>query len=335
MKIAVLGGGSWGTAISVLLSQKNVPVTLWVKRSERAKELSKKRINAQYLPGIQLPPSITVTADLPLVGDSSVLIGAVPSLGMHDLLDQLSQLNLSRELVEWVNLTKGIEYDAKQKSLKTMSELVRMRLGVEKIYSLSGPSFAQEVASGSPTTVVLAGKHIERTERMQKLFTTDRFRVYTSNDLVGVELGGVFKNIIALAAGISDGLGFGENAKGALISRGLIEMTRLGMTMGAKKETFFGLAGLGDMVISAMSDQSRNHQVGRLIGEGNPLDQILDSMKMIAEGVYTTQAIHQYAVAENLDLPITAGVYDVLYEGADPLDKLSELMSREPKREEI
>jgi glycerol-3-phosphate dehydrogenase (NAD(P)+) len=246
-------------------------------------------------------------------------------------------LGTSAKEALWVSLTKGLEYERADHELVTMTQVLReeLRLLSDRVLALSGPSFADEVAKGQPTAVVLAGRDVSVAGALQRALMTERFRVYITGDVLGVELGGAAKNVIALAAGVSDGLGFGVNAKGALVSRGLVELTRLGAALGARKETFFGLAGLGDLVITCMSAKSRNHQVGERLGRGESLDEILRSMTMVAEGVYAARAIHRFACERGLDLPIMRAVYEVLYEGASPLEKLTELMTREPKREEI
>jgi glycerol-3-phosphate dehydrogenase (NAD(P)+) len=333
LEIAVIGAGSWGTAMAVLLSRKSHRVTLWARDHQLAREIAKNHENPRYLPGIQLP-SIEVTADLDDLIGLGVFFLAVPSFAMRELARSLRvALGAQAEGAVWVSLTKGLEYESA--GLVTMSQVLKEELGSRLVFALSGPSFADEVARGFPTTVVLAGPDEKWASTMQRALMTERFRVYISDDLLGVELGGAIKNVIALAAGASDGLGFGVNAKGALVSRGLVEMTRLGVALGAKKETFFGLAGLGDLVITCMSDKSRNHRVGERIGQGETLEEILASMEMVAEGVYAARAIHRFAAEKGLDLPITKAVYEVLYEGADPNEKLTELMTREPKREEI
>jgi len=334
LDIAVIGAGSWGTAISKLLSQKGHRVTLWARDPRLARRIAQERENTRYLPGILLPPSIEVTTDLEDLRGIGVFFLAVPSFAMRESARSLRDvLGDEAESAVWVSLTKGLEYESA--GLVTMSRVLREELGSDLVFALSGPSFADEVAKGFPTTVVLAGQDQQWAMKLQRALMTERFRVYTSDDLLGVELGGAAKNVIALAAGASDGLGFGVNAKGALVSRGLVEMTRLGVALGARKETFFGLAGLGDLVITCMSGKSRNHLVGERLGRGESLEEILRSMTMVAEGVYAARAIHSFACERGLDLPITRAVYEVLYEGADPNEKLTELMTREPKREEI
>ncbi len=334
--IAVLGAGSWGTAMAALLARKGHRVTLWARDPELAEHIQAHHENPRYLQGIPLPSSLEATADWEQLFDCEAYFFAVPSFAVRETARRLREaLGTKSSQRVYVSLTKGLEYPRLNEGLIAMTQVLREELKSEHVFALSGPSFADEVARGQPTAVVLAGRDMQRAAELQRVLITERFRVYTSDDVVGVELGGAIKNVIALAAGASDGLGFGVNAKGALVARGLVEMTRLGAALGARKETFFGLAGLGDLVITCMSGKSRNHTVGERIGRGEPLEEILRSMTQVAEGVYATEAIHRFAHEKGLDLPITRAVYEVLYEGASPLEKLTELMTRAPKREEI
>lgn len=337
LDVAVMGAGSWGTAMARLLVQRGHRVSLWARNRELAHQIHTQRENQRYLPGVKLPiEHLTICNDLRELAHRDLYLLAVPSFALRDLARRLrADLGGSAEDAAWVSLIKGMEHRHSDGSLLTMSQVLREELGATNLFALSGPSFAAEVARDYPTTVVLAGENMPQAKRLQRALMTERFRVYLSDDVMGVELGGALKNVIALAAGCSDGLGYGDNAKGALISRGLVEMTRVGIALGARKETFFGLAGLGDLVVTCMSKRSRNRGVGERIGRGESLRDILAGMEMVAEGVYATQAIHSFARAREIDLPITRAVYEVLYEGANPLEKLTELMTREPKREEI
>jgi glycerol-3-phosphate dehydrogenase (NAD(P)+) len=334
---AVIGAGSWGTAVARLLARKGHRVLLWARDRELTQLIAATRQNPRYLPGIALPrENLTISSELADIAGCHLCFIAVPSFGLRDLARQLKG-SLGESVVQhvtWVSLTKGIEHQ-RSGSLLTMSQLLCEELHSESIFALSGPSFASEVARDYPTTVVVAGRDLKQARQLQRALMTEHFRVYISDDLLGVELGGAIKNVIALAAGCSDGLGYGDNAKGALIARGLVEMTRLGVALGARKETFFGLAGLGDLVVTCMSKRSRNRAVGERIGRGESLQEILASMAMVAEGVYTVQGIYGFARERGIDLPITRAVYEVLYEGATPIKKLTELMTREPKQEEI
>jgi glycerol-3-phosphate dehydrogenase (NAD(P)+) len=334
----VLGGGGWGTALARLLARKGHRTRLWVRDPELAQEMVRERENKRYLPGVELPESLVIFSDLEGIRDfGEALVLAVPSFAMRELARRLAGLlppagaraeDREREPA-LINLAKGLE----QGSGKRMSEVIREELGPRPIFTLSGPSHAEEVGRDFPTTVVIAGTDLELGRRLQEALMTERFRVYLSDDLVGVEYGGAVKNIIALAAGISDGLGYGDNAKGALIARGLVEMVRLGVRLGARKETLFGLSGLGDLVTTCTSQHSRNRAVGYRIGRGERLDAILAGMEMVAEGVYATRVVRELARHLGVEMPITEAVYAILYEGAHPLEKLNELMTREPKME--
>lgn len=353
LDLAVIGAGSWGTAIARLLAGRGHRVTLWARDPHLAREIDQKGENRRYLPGVSLPRQrLSSTRSLHDLAGKGAYFLAVPSFAMRKVARDL-RAALGDEVrgADWISLTKGLEYapsnrveraaaDEEESSgsgraPRTMSRVLSEELATRRVFALSGPSFAMEVVRGFPTSVVLAGTDVARADRLQRAVMTERFRVYVGEDLLGVELGGATKNVIALAAGISDGLGFGDNAKGALVSRGLVEMTRLGMALGARKETFFGLAGLGDLVITCMSRKSRNHKVGVRIGSGEALDQIVAEMEMVAEGIYTARALHRFAKDAGIDLPITRAVHEVLYQGSDPVAKLTELMTREPKREEI
>lgn len=334
MDFAVLGGGGWGTAIARLLARKGHRTSLWVRDPALARRIATERENKKYLPGVKLPESLTIFDDLqPLLEQGEVFLLAVPSFAMRGLARQLAPA-LTEEgsrALAFINLAKGIE----QGTGKTMSEVLRGELGQRPIFTLSGPCHAEEVGRDFPTTVVIAGEDLDLGRRLQEALMTERFRVYLSDDIKGVEYGGTVKNIIALAAGISDGLGYGDNAKGALISRGLVEMVRLAVRLGARKETLFGLSGLGDLVTTCTSQHSRNRLVGYRLGRGEPLRKILSEMEMVAEGVYATDAVRQLARRLGVEMPITEAVYAILYEDAKPLAKLTELMTREPKIERV
>ena len=335
MDFVVLGGGGWGTAIARLLARKGHHTRLWVRDPLLAKRIAEERENKKYLPGVELPESLEVFSNLKEVeGQGEVFLLAVPSFAMRELAGRLARLLSARDRDRgptFINLAKGLE----QASGKRMSEVLREELGPRPIFTLSGPCHAEEVGRDFPTTVVIAGEDLELGRRLQEALMTEWFRVYLSDDLKGVEYGGVVKNIIALAAGISDGLGYGDNAKGALISRGLVEMVRLAVRLGAKKETLFGLSGLGDLVTTCTSRHSRNRYVGYRLGRGEPLGRILSEMEMVAEGIYATKAVHELAQRLGVEMPITAAIYAILYEGVHPLEKLAELMTREPKMERI
>lgn len=330
MNCAVIGAGGWGTALARLLARKGYAVRLWARRPQFAQELDALRENRQYLPGVTLPKEhLTITSDLShAVANADIVLLAVPSFAMRETARALRESSAAP--TAYINLAKGLE----RESLLTMSAVLKQELKTENIFTLSGPSHAEEVGRDFPTSVVLAGHDLALGERLQRALMTERFRVYLSDDLLGVEYGGTVKNVIALAAGILDGLGYGgDNAKAALIARGLAEMVRLGVCLGARRETFFGLSGVGDLVATCTSEHSRNRRVGYRLGKGESLHQILESMSMVAEGVYATQAVRALAHKHGVEVPITDAVYAVLYEGARSLDQLNALMTREPKRE--
>ena len=328
--VSVFGAGSWGTAIAYLLGGKGVPTRLWGRDAARMAQIERDRGNAAYLPEVRLPAEVRATAELAEAAEhGAVWVLAVPSFAMRALAEALAPHVGPGTLA--VNLAKGLEAG----SLKTMSQLLGEALPGAAAFTLSGPSHAEEVGRDFPTSVVIAGPDLERGKRLQGLFMTERFRPYLSPDVLGVEYGGTVKNVIALAAGALDGLGFGDNAKGALISRGLAEMVRLCVRLGTQRETLFGLSGLGDLVTTCTSKHSRNRFVGEQIGRGKTLDQVRAEMNMVAEGVFATRTVRELARAHGVEMPITEACYDVLYEDAPPLQKLSELMTREPKVETL
>jgi glycerol-3-phosphate dehydrogenase (NAD(P)+) len=333
MDFIVLGGGGWGTAIARLLAIKGHNTKLWVRDPDLASAIAREWENKKYLPGVNLPRELVIFFDLNALTRErpDALFLAMPSFAMRGVARRLAEvLPEERRGLVMINLAKGIE----RESGKTMSAVLGEELD-GKIFTLSGPSHAEEVGRDFPTTVVIAGEDLELGRRVQEALMTERFRVYLSDDLKGVEYGGTIKNIMALAAGISDGLGYGDNAKGALIARGLAELIRLAMHLGARKETLFGLSGLGDLVTTCTSKHSRNRLVGYRLGQGESLQGILASMEKVAEGVYATEAVMRLGRLHEVEMPITAAVYAILYQGAEPLAKLNELMTRQPKMERL
>ncbi len=327
--VAILGAGSWGTALAVLLAEKRP--WLWDHRPERAAALLHSRRNARYLPQTVLPDSIRVTSDLAsVVAASDMLVLAVPSHAMREVARQVQRAQPGRDPIA-INVAKGLELDTGKRMSEVLGE--ELQHSAKQIVSLVGPSHAEEVVRGMPTTVVVAGSDEQVLQRVQELFTTETFRVYTNPDLVGVELGVSLKNVIAIAAGICDGLGFGDNSRGALFTRGLAEMTRLGTALGARAETFAGLAGLGDLVTTATSRHSRNRNLGEAIGRGSSLPEALAAIDQVAEGVRTTRAAMELSRQHNVEMPITAQVFQILFEGKDPRQALRDLMLRAPKPE--
>jgi len=328
MRFSVIGGGSWGTAFARLLAGAGHPTVLWVRNPRRALELDKIRENRSYLPGVHLPKEgLKITASLSETVNSGTIVLAVPSFAIDDILSKLAPLMEEQKV--FINLAKGLDQD----SGETMSRLITRKIDVAAVFTLSGPSHAEEVGRDIPTAVVLAGTNLRLGERLQRAISTPRFRIYLSADIRGVELCSAVKNIIALATGVSDGLGYGDNSRGALITRGLAEMVRFGRVFGAEERTFFGLSGLGDLVATCTSTHSRNRSVGYRLGTGEPLADILAGMDMVAEGVYSTEVVHNIALKKGIEMPITAAVYRLLYQGADPGALVEGIMTRAPKRE--
>ncbi len=328
--IAIIGAGSWGTALALLLAEKGLEVRLWVHGKETYEKIMHYRENVFYLPGVKLPENILPTRSLSaaLKGQKIILM-VVPSHIFREILTQMKPY-LEKDCL-LISATKGIENE----SLLTMSGVTKDVLKeISFQYAvLSGPSFAKEVAAKLPTAVTVASADKDVAALVQRLFSTAYFRVYTHSDVLGVELGGSLKNVMAIAAGICDGLGLGANARAALITRGLVEMSRLGQRLGAHPQTFAGLSGLGDLVLTCTSTLSRNYTVGRRLGKGERITDILNSMRMVAEGVKTSKAAYRLAQREETEMPIVSKVYEILYQEKSPLDGLKELLSRTPKPE--
>jgi glycerol-3-phosphate dehydrogenase (NAD(P)+) len=330
--IAVIGAGSWGTALAKLLGDKGHRVHLWAHRPEHVDAINRERENKKYLPGIILHDRVVASADLrEVISGKNFIIMVVPSHVFRAVFQQLVPFLEEGSIV--VSATKGIEND----SLMTMSQVMDDVLGksgrAAEIGVLTGPSFAKEVAAGIPTAVTVAARKKELAARIQDIFFTERFRVYASTDLIGQELGAALKNIVAIAAGICDGLGYGTNTRAALITRGLAEITRLGVKMGANPLTFSGLGGLGDLVLTCTGDLSRNRTVGLKLGQGKKLQAILAEMAMVAEGVKTTSSAWKLARRERVDMPILEQIYQVLYEDKPCHEAVMSLLTRDQKEE--
>ncbi len=331
VKIGVIGGGSWGTTLANLLAEKGFPVTLWVFEETVVKDIREVRENRTYLPGITLSSNLTPTNDLKeAVQGKTHLLWVTPSHVARRMLS--AALSFIPKTVQLVSATKGIEEETLKTNSQVIDEIIPKAIAERTAY-LSGPSFAREVATGSPTAVTVASKNAAAVSSVQALFSTPVFRVYSSSDIIGVEVGGSIKNVVALGTGLSDGLGFGYNARAALITRGLAEMTRLGVALGAEPLTFSGLSGLGDLVLTCTGDLSRNRTVGVRLGKGESLDAILSDMKMVAEGVKTTKAAYGLSRKLGIDMPITESIHKILFEGMVPRDAVAELMTRELKEE--
>ncbi|HLQ73726.1 MAG TPA: NAD(P)H-dependent glycerol-3-phosphate dehydrogenase [Bacillota bacterium] len=330
-KVAVLGAGSWGTALAIVLADNNHDVRLWTHRKEQADDINQTHKNEHYLE-IMIPEEIVAYNQMSeAVKDVDAVVIVVPTKAIRDVCQQLTSVLPERAMI--IHASKGIEPG----TLKRVSEVISDEMtnySCDDITVLSGPSHAEEVATRQPTTVTVSSQNRENAKFAQDLFINKSFRVYTSTDLIGIELGGALKNIIALGAGISDGLGFGDNAKAALITRGLAEIARLGTSLGANPLTFLGLPGVGDLVVTCTSVHSRNWRAGNLLGQGKSLEDVLDQMGMIVEGVRTTKAAYQFAQKQNVDMPITNGLYEILFENKDPKEVVVNLMSR-TKRDEL
>ncbi|WP_410514793.1 NAD(P)H-dependent glycerol-3-phosphate dehydrogenase [Paenibacillus sp. BR2-3] len=329
-KVTVLVAGSWGTALASVLAANHPEVYLWTRNPEQAAEINGSHTNQQYLPGIDLPVNIVATTNMETaVAGSKAVVIVAPSSGMRQVTQALKPY--WKEDMLCVHATKGFETE----SMKRMSTVISEELGIQegKVVVLSGPSHAEEVVRRCPTTVVVASPDDKAAAAAQELFINNDFRVYTNRDLIGVELAGALKNIIALGAGLSDGLGFGDNAKAALLTRGLAEISRVGVEMGANPLTFAGLAGIGDLVVTATSQHSRNWRAGFMLGQGKPLQEVLDSMGMVVEGIRTTQAAYAISAQLNVQMPITDQIYHVLFQGRSPRSAVEALMGRDRKTE--
>ncbi|KUK10776.1 MAG: Glycerol-3-phosphate dehydrogenase (NAD(P)+) [Clostridia bacterium 41_269] len=330
-KVAVLGAGSWGTALAITLAGKGFKVMLWARKSEDAEMLNQKRENLKYLKGCLIPDNVEATSNLEkaLEGAEAVVL-SVPSHAVREVVRKCRK-KIEREAV-LINTAKGLELETLKRLTEVMKEELPDYLG-ERIAVLSGPSHAEEVGVGMPTTVVASAYNNQVAEYVQDLFITSRFRVYTNPDVIGVELGGALKNVIALATGISDGLGFGDNTRAALMTRGIAEISRLGIRMGASPLTFAGLAGIGDLIVTCTSRHSRNRRAGIQLGQGKKLDEVLEDMGMVVEGVKTTKAAYELSRRYGVEMPITEQVYGVLFEGRDPKKGVNKLMGRVKTKE--
>ena len=326
-KVTILGDGAWATTLGILLNKNGHKVTIWSNFPDYLDELNLKKVNEKYLPGFSIPKEISFEKDInEAVSSSDIVVDAIPSKFYRSVLKKIN-CDVSDKI--FVNVSKGIE----QKSLKRMTEIIKEELGKVKTCILSGPTIAIEVAEEMPAVAISASNNLKIAKTIQELFFNQNFRVYTSEDPLGVELCGALKNVIAIVAGISDGLGFGANAKAAILSRGIVEIARLGQVMGAKKKTFFGIAGLGDLSTTCISPESRNRTLGERIGRGEKLEEIINSTNSVIEGVTTTEAVYNLSKKYNIDMPITNQVYMILYHKKDPKKALVDLMLRSKKGE--
>lgn len=329
--IAILGAGSWGTALAIVLADNEHNVRLWGHNAQHIEEINRTRMNQKYLPNIPLPDRIVGYSDLSkaLEGLDTIIL-AVPTKAIREVLGNVK--GIVKNPITIVHVSKGIEPNTLLRISEIIEEVFPESLRKD-IVVLSGPSHAEEVSLRHPTTVSVSSKNMEAAERIQDLFMNQHFRVYTNDDLIGVEIGGALKNIIALAAGISDGLGYGDNAKAALMTRGLAEIARLGTKMGANPLTFSGLAGIGDLIVTCTSVHSRNWRAGNLLGKGHSLEEVLDNMGMVVEGIRTTKAAYQLSKKYEVKMPITEALHRVLFEGVHPKDAVDSLMNRSKTNE--
>lgn len=331
-RIAIVGAGSWGTALSVLLASRGRDsISLYARNATKASYLGEFRENTAYLPGVRIPPVVRITADPGSLADSEVLVLSVPSEAVRETLDLLvPALGPRRGGRLWVNTAKGFDPASRMR----LSCVIREKVpSGDRVAVLSGPSHAEEVGRFLPTAIVAASPDPQAAARVQALFMGDTFRVYTNHDLIGVEIAGATKNIYALAAGINAGLGFGDNSTAALMTRSLHEMTRLGEQLGAVRDTFAGLAGLGDLLVTCMSSHSRNRRCGVRLGQGEPLGAILADSDMVVEGIPATRAVWELCREQGIHMPIAHEVYEVLYREKDPRKTVEALMRREARPE--
>ena len=330
-RITLLGDGGWGTALACLLAGNGHDVALWGNFPEVTEEIIRTHENRKFLPGITIPENVLPTNDLAdCIGSAEMIVFSTPVVYLRSVAEQAAPFLRKNPSARVISVAKGIE----RETLLRGCEVLQQVLDVEEIGMLFGPSHAEEVARRLPTTVTAAARDEEFAREIQAAFMNDRFRVYTSGDTIGVEIGAAVKNVIAIAAGISDGLGFGDNAKAALLTRGLAEIARLGLALGAERETFAGLSGLGDLITTCVSPYGRNRRVGLAIGEGKTLDQALEEMApMVPEGVYTTRSVCALAERHGVEMPISRAVYTILFEHKPALQATQDLMTREPKPE--
>jgi glycerol-3-phosphate dehydrogenase (NAD(P)+) len=331
MNVAVLGAGGWGTTLSILLSRNGHNVALWEFNKEYAETLEEYRENFYFLPKVKIPKSVKITNDLDFALNNKLLVLiTTPTQFIRSSFEQLKNYDFRNKII--VSASKGIENN----SLMLVSEILEdifKKIKKKNISCLSGPSHAEEVSRKIPTAVVCGCENLSVAKIVQNVFANNYFRVYSSHDLIGTEIGGALKNVIAIAAGINDGAGFGDNTKAALMTRGIIEIMRLGLLMKARKETFFGLSGIGDLIVTCSSKHSRNRFVGEQIGAGRKLNSVLKEMKMVAEGVATTKSAYQLSKKLKIDLPITEQVYEILFKNKSPKLATYQLMVRKLKKE--
>ncbi len=326
--ISIIGDGGWGTTLAVYLAKKEYNIKLWGAFPQYVEEVKKTRINHKFLPAVKLPNNVEITSDLNFaINESKILVLAVPSQFLRSVLQKIKPLNLKNKTI--LSIVKGIETT----TLMRVSQVINDVLGNVNLAVLSGPTIAIEVVKNIPTTAVIGCKNTKTAKTLQEIFNSKTFRIYTNPDVVGIEIGGSLKNVIAISCGVCDGLGYGTNTKAAIVTRGLAEMSRLGTALGAKPQTFAGLTGLGDLITTCFSAQSRNRSVGEQLGKGVTIAKILDSMAMVAEGVETAKAAYHLSVKHKIPMPITQEVYNILFKGKSAQSAVTDLMTRKTKAE--
>jgi glycerol-3-phosphate dehydrogenase (NAD(P)+) len=331
-KICMIGAGSFGTALASVLTRCGVEVIVWAREPEIAESINTHHRNSAYLTDIDLPHQVRCTVDLQeAVRGADCIVFATPSHTVREMAGKVKPFLKGHEMM--VSVSKGLEIDTFMRMTQVLAEVLGDVVEEDNIGVISGPSHAEEVALFKPTTVVAAANSRSAARRIQETFMTPMFRIYLNQDLIGVEIAGAVKNVMAIAAGIVEGAELGDNAKAALMTRGLHEMRRMGLHLGASHDTFSGLAGMGDLIVTCTSPHSRNRGVGYRIGRGEKLDAIIESMNMVAEGVKTTESVHRWALTNHVEMPITQAVHDILFDGREPSDALFDLMTRNPKEE--
>ena len=329
-RITLLGGGSWGTALSKLLSENGHNITVWLRDEAQVRELTEKRVNEKYLPKVKIPENIVFTSNInEAVKEAEILLLVTPTQMVRGVLKQIKDEYKDGKII--MNASKGIE----RGTMKLVSGIVKEETKNSTFAVLSGPSHAEEVGLSMPTAITIACEDKDVAEELQDIFMSSYFRVYTNEDVIGAELGGALKNIIALGAGISDGIGYGDNAKAALMNRGIVEIARLGIAMGADVHTFYGLTGIGDLIVTCTSKHSRNWNAGYLIGQGLTKDEAIKKIGMVVEGIPTTYAAYELSDKLNVDMPIVDAMYDVLENNADVKETVNKLMLRDKKEEKL
>ena len=326
--VAVIGAGSWGSALSLVLNGNGHNVHLWMRSSKQLQEIQSTGINSKYLKDVNIPEGIQLSNDMKsTIKDKDVILLSVPTQSIREVLRKIKPWIRKDQVL--INVAKGLELQSKFR----ISEIINEELKEQPCVVLSGPSHAEEASRGMPTTVVASSKEKKWAEFVQDIFSNEFFRVYTNPDIIGVELGGALKNVIAFGAGISDGLGYGDNAKAALMTRGIREIARLGEAMGADIATFSGLSGIGDLIVTCTSMHSRNRRAGILIGEGVSFEETLNKIGMVVEGIKTTESAYELSKLYNIEMPITEQIYNVIYNGLEPKEAVVKLMSRRKKNE--